>query len=483
MTESDATPLTGRSALALASLIRRGEVSARAVVEAHISVLQRWQPKINAIAVERFEEARADANAADDRIAAAAADERLPPLLGVPCTIKEALNVKGLPHTAGLLGRKDVRATTTATVALRLLNAGAILLGLTNTSELAMWFETENPVYGRTSNPYDPGRTAGGSSGGCAAAVGCGGVPISLGTDIGGSIRVPAFCCGVFGHKPSVGLVPQTFEYPGVEGEGRRMLSMGPLTRRAEDLMPLLRILAGPDGIDPMVEETELGDPSAVSLDGLRVLISERCFVARIHRELLQAREQAAETLAAAGASVDRVELPQMRRMLEPTLATLSDGGKISLSSVLLAGGVQPLGLRDIFTGPGGHTVPLRLWSLADRLSGLASPRRMTRMLEIGREFAAELAETVGDGVLLHPPLPALAPRHRRTYGRVMFFQPAGIFNLAALPVTEVPLGLSETGLPLGVQIAAGPYRDHVAIAVAMALEQAHGGWSPPGAA
>lgn len=480
MTENDTTPLTGWSALALAGSIRRGELSSRAVVEAHISLLQRWQPKINAIAVERFNGARDDAAAADDRVAAAAPDDRLPPLLGVPCTIKETLNIKGLPHTAGLLGRQNVRATTTATTAQRLLDAGAILLGLTNTSELAMWFETENPVYGRTSNPYDPGRTAGGSSGGCAAAVGCGGVPISLGTDIGGSIRVPAFCCGVFGHKPSVGLVPQTFEYPGVEGKAKRMLSMGPLARRAEDLMPLMRILSGPDGIDPIVEQVELGDPSAVSLDGLRVLISERCFVARIHRELLEAREKAARTLAAAGARVERVELPQMRRMLEPTLATLSDGGRISLSSVLLAGGVHPLGLRDILTGREEHTVPLRLWSLADRLSGLASPRRMRRMLEKGREFAAQLAETVGDGVLLHPPLPALAPKHRRTYGRVLFFQPTGIFNLAGLPVTEVPLGLSETGLPLGVQVAAGPYRDHVAIAVASALEQAYGGWSPP---
>lgn len=483
MTEKDTTPLTRRSAVALARSIRRGELSAREVVEAHISVLQRWQPEINAIAVEHFDHARAEADAADDRVAMAGTDDRLPPLLGVPCTIKETLNVKGLPHTAGLLGRRDVRAATTATVAQRVLDAGAILLGLTNTSELAMWFETENPVYGRTSNPYDSGRTAGGSSGGCAAAVGCGGVPISVGTDIGGSIRMPAFCCGVFGHKPSVGLIPQTFEYPGVEGEAKRMLSMGPVARRAEDLMPLLHILSGPDGVDPIVEEVALGDPSAVSLDGLRVLISQRCFVARIHGELLEARERAAEALAAAGAVVERVDLPQMRRMLEPTLATLSNGGRSSLSSVLLAGGVQPLGLRDIFTGREAHTVPLRLWSLADRLSGLASPRRMTRMLQLGREFAAELAETVGDGVLLHPPLPALAPRHRRTYGRVLFFQPTGIFNLAGLPVTEVPIGLSEMGLPLGVQVAAGPHRDHVAIAVASALERAYGGWSPPGGA
>jgi Asp-tRNA(Asn)/Glu-tRNA(Gln) amidotransferase A subunit family amidase len=480
MTQNDTTPPTGRSALALAGLIRRGKVSARAVVEAHISVLQRWQPKINAIAVERFEDARAEADAADDRVASAAPDDQLPLLLGVPCTIKETLNVSGLPHTAGLLGRKHVRAASTATAAQRVLDAGAILLGLTNTAELAMWFETENPVYGRTSNPYDPGRTAGGSSGGCAAAVGCGGVPISLGTDIGGSIRVPAFCCGVFGHKPSVGVVPQTFDYPAPEGEAKWMLSMGPLARRAEDLMPMMRILAGPDGLDPLVEETELGDPADVSLQGMRVLLSERCFMGRISPQLLEAREQAARALAGAGARIERVELPQMRRMLEPTLATLSDGGTTTLASVLIAGGVEPLTLGDVLAGGDRHTVPLRLWSLADRLSGLTSSRRMARMLTRGREFATELASTIGDGVLLHPPLPTLAPKHRRTYGRVLFFQPTGIFNLAGLPVTQVPLGLSRGGLPLGVQVAAGPRRDHAAIAVAMALEQAFGGWSPP---
>jgi fatty acid amide hydrolase 2 len=361
-----------------------------------------------------------------------------------------------------------------------LLDAGGILLGLTNTSELALWFETENRLYGRTRNPYDLQRIAGGSSGGCAAAIACGGSPISLGTDTGGSIRVPAFCCGVFGHKPSVGLVPQTFEYPVVHGEARRMLTVGPLARRAEDLMPLLRILAGRDGIDPIVEDVRLGDPAGVSLEGLRVLISKRCFVGKIRRELLHARARAAHALAAAGASVETVELPQMRWMLEPALATLSDAGKTTLSSVLLAGGVRPLKLRDVVDAGGAHTVPLRLWSLADRLSAVISPRRMEQMVARGREFAQELADAVGDGVLLHPPLPALAPHHRRTYGRLLFFQPAGIFNLAGLPVTEVPLGLGEEGLPLGVQVAAGPLRDHVAIAVALELEQALGGWTPP---
>src|SRR5207302_1654303 len=202
--------LTQRSAVSLARAIRQREHSSREIVEAHIAVLQAAQPRVNALAVERFATAMQEASDADARIAAACPDDELPPLLGVPCTIKELINVEGQPHTAGLVARRDVRATRTATAAKRLLDAGAILLGQTNTSELALWFETENRVYGRTSNPYNPNRTAGGSSGGCGAAVGCGGSPISIGTDIGGSLRVPAFCCGVFAHKPSLGVVPNT---------------------------------------------------------------------------------------------------------------------------------------------------------------------------------------------------------------------------------------------------------------------------------
>src|SRR5204863_4471865 len=354
------------------------------------------------------EEARVEADAADARMAAGG---ELPPFLGVPCTIKEIFNVEGLPHTAGLEGRRGVRARSTAPAAQRLLDSGAILLGLTNTSELALWFETENPVYGRTSNPYDPGRTAGGSSGGCGAAVGSGGVPVSLGTDTGGSLRVPAFCCGVFAHKPSRGLVPLELDFPRFEGETTRIVTFGPTTRRAEDLMPLLSVLAG----------TDLPAPADVALDGLQVLISERSFVSRISRELLDARERAAAALEARGARIERVALPDMRRMLEPALAALSDGGRATLATVHAQGGVPPVTPLGALRPGAPHTVPIRLWALGEPLVRLTPERRMRLAIERAHAFAEELAETIGDGVLLHPPLPSVAPRHRRTYGRLLF--------------------------------------------------------------
>lgn len=461
-------------------MIRAGERSAREVLEAHIDLLARARSAVNPIAVERFEQARADADGADTRIAAAGPTDWLPPLLGVPFTVKELINVAGLPHTAGLAARRCVRATTTATAVQRLLKAGAILLGLTNTSELALWFETENPVYGRTSNPYLAGRTAGGSSGGDAAAVGLGGSPIGLGTDTGGSLRVPAFFCGVFAHKPSVGLVPQTLEFPRFAGHTRRMITIGPIVRAAEDLLPVLATIAGPDGIDPLAGQTQLGDPATVPIHGLRVLISERAFISPINPELLAARERAAGALIRAGAQVDRVELPQMRRMLLPALATLTDGGNATLALLLEDAGAPPLTLRRALDPRVPHTAPLRLWALAEHLMRYAPRQRLSQAIERGRQFAAELAVTIGDGVLLHPPAPNIAPRHRHTYGRLGFFQPASIFNLAGAPVTQVPLGIGSAGLPLGVQVVAAPGRDHATIAAALELERAFGGWQPP---
>jgi len=471
-------PLTQRSATALARAIREGEVSSLDVMEAHIAMCRRYQPRTGAIAVERFDAARREAEAADARIATAGHDQ-LPPLLGVPCTIKESFAVKGMPNSAGLLARRDHRASTTAPTVQRLIDAGAIPLGLTNVSELTLWIESENRVYGRSSTPYDSSRSAGGSSGGEGAAVGSGASPFGLGSDIAGSIRVPAFFCGVFGHKPSNGLVPHTGSYPIPHGEATRLLGFGPLARRGEDLMPVLRILSGPDGADPLViDEPQLGDPAGVSLDGLRVLISESAFLQPINRELLAARERAAGALAAAGARLERVRLPQMRSTGEPYLATLGDGD--SLAEVLREGGAEPLTIRSALRRGGPHTTPTKVLALLERANRLASPRRTEQAIAWGRAYACEMAETIEDGVLLHPPLANIAPRHGHTYGRLYVTQPMAVFNLAAVPVTQVPLGLGSRGLPLGVQVAAAPGRDHVSIAVAMELERVFGGWVPP---
>lgn len=472
--------VTERSALGLARTIRRRELSARDVVEAHIARHIAFGPRINALIADRFDAARRDAAAADARIVAAAPDDALPPLLGVPFTVKESIALKGMPQSSGLVARRAYRSGTTAPAAQRLIDAGAIPLGVTNTSELTLWIESENRLYGRTNNPYDPTRTAGGSSGGEGAAVGCGGSPFGIGSDIAGSIRIPAFFCGVFGHKPSSGLVPNTGSYPATPGDNaERMLATGPLARRAEDLMPLLRIIAGPDGLDHLTRAVVLGDPESVSFEGLTVTTIENSSLLPMSRELRDARERAVGALVAQGAAVRRVEFRTWRRAVLPYLAMLQSGASRATLALLRDAGADPVTLRSLMRRHGPHTLPTRITLAAEILPQLQG-QAAEKLVKTARELAAALIDAIGDGVVLHPAHQRVAPRHGRTVGRPWLFTPAAMFNLAGVPVTEVPLGLSPAGLPLGVQVAAGLDRDHVSIAVALALERVFGGWVPP---
>ena len=473
-------PITERSGTSLARSIRSGEISAREVVEAHIALLEQVNPRINAVVVPCFDQAREQASAADARIARAGPDEELPPLLGVPCTIKESIAVAGMPNCAGLVARRDLRAERTAPTAQRLLDAGAILVGLTNTSELTMWIESHNHVYGRTRNAYDQRRIAGGSSGGEGAAVGAGIAPIGLGSDIGGSIRLPAFFNGVFGHKPSAGLVPNSGQFPVTRGEAGRLLAVGPLARRAEDLMPILRVIAGSDADDPLSrDDFELGDPAEVSLAGLPVVLVEGRLVPPVSKELRGGCDRAAEVLERAGAQVRHMPLRRLRTALEPYLATLKEGAGTTTREILSEAGAD-VRHRDLLRRGAPHTTATKLLLAAESSFGRLPEGRTRRALKAGKRLAAEVEELVGEGVLLHPPFGRPAPRHGMTVGRPWKVMHAAVFNLAGLPATEVPLGLNKRGLPLGVQVVAGRDRDHVGIAVALELERAFGGWVPP---
>lgn len=488
--EQLSTPVTERSALSLARAIRSRELSAVEVVDVHIALHERFGPVVNAIAADRFEAARAEALAADRQIAAAASavssssDPGLPPLLGVPFTVKETIAVSGMPLTGGVPARRDERAEVSAPAVQRLVDAGAIPVGVTNISELTLWIESDNRLYGRTNNPYDPSRTAGGSSGGEGAAVGCGGSPFGLASDIAGSIRIPALFCGVFGHKPSGGLVPNTGLWPPTSGESGRMLGTGVLARRAEDLMPLLELIAGPDGVDPIAQPVALGDPAGVALDGLSVVTVEDASIRPLSTDMRDARERAVGALLAAGASVRRVQLRSWRRAAPAFLAMLEAGSGADSAHATLrlleeSGEARP-SWRELLRPRGPHTVPTRIALASEMLRSDDGFEPSRRMLAAARDIVRELTDAVGDGVLLHPAHPRTAPRHRRTLGRLWLLTPTSVFNMAALPVTEAPLGLSEEGLPVGVQVAAGQGRDHVSIAVALELERVFGGWQPP---
>jgi fatty acid amide hydrolase 2 len=483
-----------RSATDLARAIREAELTSREVVQAHIAHARRLNPDLKAIAADRFDDALAEADAADARIRESRSADgeprrgdgdpgSLPPFLGVPCTIKESFALTGMPNAAGMVHRAEMRAESDAPAAARLRAAGAIPIGVTNTSEATMWIESSNHLYGRTNNAYNPKRTAGGSSGGEGAAIGAGFAPIGLGSDIGGSIRLPAFFNGVFGHKPSPGIVPCSghFPAPSSNGASSEMLATGPLVRRAEDLMPCLRALAGRDEADPVSRDVELGDPASVSLDGIDVVLTEGATLIPVRGEVRDARERAAGALAAAGANIRREHLKGMRRAVEYYLATLGDSDEDLLEVFALdAAPALPKVAMDHLRKRGPHTLPLALTFWAQRTADRMPAKRNAKMIEAGKRLTHELEEAIGDGVLLHPPFPRVAPRHGATIGRPWVLANAAVFNLTGMPVTQVPLGLGSKGLPVGVQVVGRRDRDHVTIAVALELERALGGWVPP---
>ncbi|WP_437900798.1 amidase [Sorangium sp. So ce124] len=474
-------PLLLLSATRLAALIRERAVTSAEVVEAHIRHIERVNPTLNAMVADRFEAARAEARAVDahlDQGGAAGA----PPFLGVPCSIKESFAVAGMPNSAGLVARADVRAEEDAVTVTRLRAAGFIPLGVTNVSELCMWMETNNRLYGRTNNPYDPARTAGGSSGGEAAVIGAGGAPVGLGSDIGGSIRMPAFFNGVFGHKPTGGLVPTTGQFPLPGERGLRFMTTGPIARRAEDLMPVLRILAGPDARDPGCASLPLGDPASVDLGALTVLSVEHDGVRRVSADLVAAQRKAAEALAACGATVVEARIDLLARALDIWTAMVGTSGGVTFRALL--GGGRPVSLpRELARWSvrcSTHTLPALGLALLEDVGGLL-PARVERALELGKALRAELVSRIGEqGVMLYPSYPSPAPRHYAPLLPPFQWTYTAVLNVMEMPATQVPLGLNGEGLPLGVQVAAIHGNDHVTIAVAEHLERSFGGWVPP---
>ena len=457
------------SATELAEAIASGRVTSREVVDAHVEQLRKAQPRTNAIVADRYEAARAEADRADERVRAGGA---LPPLHGVPCTVKECFAFEGMPQTSGLVSRKDFRADTNAPAVQRLLDAGAIPVGVTNTSELCMWWgASDNKVYGRSSSAYSRWRTSGGSSGGEGAAVGSGGSPFGLGSDIGGSIRIPAFFNGVFGHKPSPGLVPNEGQFPCATGGAARMLATGPLARRAEDLMPLVRVLSGRD---------DLPDPADVEITGLPVLGVESAGAIPVRADVRHGVRRAAEHLAAAGAVVEEKRFGKLVRSFELLMAGLTTD-EAQFRELLGDGDARRARhlWGEFLRGRSPHTLVSIVTATLETGRSLTE-RHTQKLLRLGEHLAEEVGEAIGDGVLLYPTHPTVVPLHHRSLLRPWGCAYVGAFNVMGFPVTQVPLGLTSRGLPTGLHVAARPGNDHVAIAVALELQRRFGGWVPP---
>jgi fatty acid amide hydrolase 2 len=480
------------TAFELAARIRDGRESARSVVGAHIARIEVVNPLINAVVADRFAAALAEAEAVDRALqAGGAAAAALGPLAGVPCSIKEMIDLEGMPSTFGARSRSGRTALGDATVVQRLRTAGAIPLCVTNVPEWGFWFETDNVIYGRTRNPHDLRRTSGGSSGGEAALVAAGGAPFGIGSDIGGSIRIPSAFCGVAGHKPSPGLVPLTGHYPvyatgpdAALGKRSPFLAVGPIARSARDLMPLLRILAGPDGIDPNARSRELGDPESVDWRGRKVVVLDdpRIRLAgRADAEVRGATRAAAGYLRAAGADIVQAEPGLFRDAVDLWAVALRAASQRSLAETAgLARWPDLSGsLARAMTRSPAVSTPLFMFILGEAL-GAVRFRDVRPMLDRLADRVAQFDRLVGgDGILLLPPHPRVAPLHGAALRRPFDFAYTAIFNALRAPATVVPLYRNAAGLPLAVQIAAQPGNDHLTIAAAVRIEAASAWFSP----
>ncbi|MEA3042220.1 MAG: amidase [Sphingomonadales bacterium] len=432
-----ANGMTEMGAIETAAAIARGETNARAECDAAIARIEALDGAINAVVVRDFERARAAADAAD---AALARGERAP-LLGVPMTVKEAFNVAGLPTTWGFEQHRGFIAREDAVAVQRLRAAGAIILGKTNVPVGLADHQSVNPVYGRTRNPFDPGRSPGGSSGGGAAALASGMVPLELGSDIGGSIRVPAAFNGIWGHKPTYGaLNAEGHDFPTTDGHTPVMGVIGPMARNADDLALALDLLA--DRPLARAEERAPGD--------LRILLMATHPFAAIARPIAEALERVGAALEAAGARVDR------ESALIPDLSA-QFGHFMQLLMTALTRSVPPDGSE-----------PPSLTSWFDLLDHQARAVRAWRALFAG--YDAVIAPAFGVTAYPHDDTEVtqrtlMVDGQPTRYGLQLAFPALATF--AMLPATAVPVGADPDGLPIGVQVIADQWHDHQAIAVA----------------
>jgi fatty acid amide hydrolase 2 len=351
-----------------------------------------------------------------------------------------------------------------------------------------MWYETYNDVYGRTNNPWNPRHTAGGSSGGEAAVVGAGGSAFGVGADIGGSIRMPAAFCGVYGHKPTAGLLPLTGQHPVYDGASALAhspyLVTGPLARSAHDLALLVGVMAGPDGIDPNAEPLPLGDAQRVEWSGRRVLLlpAPRVRLARASSGALRdAVRSAGAVLEAHGAEVSEAPVDIMRRAGDVWFSALQLAGGTPFAELLGGGERVSVGRETVLAlcGRSQYSWPALFFALGEAL-GRRGERRLRSAQAEMRRLQQELERLPGrDGVLITPVHPSVAPRHHGPVLHPFDFLYTAFFNALRMPATAVPFGFDAAGLPLAVQVAAARGCDHLTIAAAMALEASQPPWRP----
>ena len=496
---------TASDATTLVRLMTKGELSARTLIAEHLRRIDNVNPHLNAIAWPMFDEARRQAALVDER-------KNAGPLHGVPMTVKECFEVKETPATLGLTSRVGQVADSDSPLIKRLRNAGAILLGKTNLSHLMMLLETDNPVYGRTNNPWNLACTPGGSSGGEAAIVAAGGSALGLGTDIGGSVRIPAHFCGVAALKPTSGRLSMIGTGDLHHGQEAVLAQAGPIARSVADLDLAMSVLAAPgqESFDPTIAPVPWRDYRTVDVSTLRIgyYVNDGCFPCSpaVRRAVLES----VAALRKRGAQLSEFEPPEIQTAMALFLALMSADGAASKKQLIGNGKVE----KRIRYAIRFASLPKRVRALVGSAAELSGQRRLGNAARAyGRcsvsdywqlvhrrnlyriKFLSAMAAQQLDAVLCPPyALPALPHGMVRRLGPI--HSHAVIFNLLGMPAGVVPItrvGAGEegerepsrdrvdrlareaeqqtTGMPVGVQVAAPAWREDIVLAVMAQLE------------
>ena len=495
---SAATPeqqLAFAPAWQLAAQIAAGQVSSREVLELYLTRIDRYNGAINAVVTVDADGARRRAAACDQAVANGAL---LGPLHGVPITVKDAFETAGIRTTSGLSENAEHVPSRNAAAVQRLIDAGAVVMGKTNLPPGVTGQETANELFGRTNNPWDLTRTSGASSGGAAAALAAGLAALELGSDSGGSIRQPASYCGVYGHFPTQGLVPTRGHLPQVQhGEidvHIDLMSVGPMARDARDLALGMDVLAGPDVYGRRAWQLDLPPPAA-SLAELRVAVWFDDETHPVDAEVVERLEAAAQALEQAGAKVDRTVRPNF---------TLTEAEPVAFALWVASASMRndddedaemrrrAAAFDDDDNSRAARRARAEVLSHRDWLRLDAERRRLQRRWE-------ELFTSVD--VLLCPVTPVTAFPHDdrpdlvadidhriartidvngepRPYLDQLVW--TTLVGMARLPSTVAPVGLSRSGLPVGMQIVGAALTDRTTIATAEYLAGALGGFTPP---
>jgi len=457
--------ITLLSAISMANKVRSKELSSIELVEAHLAGIAEVNPKLNAFVQIDAENARQRARLIDEKLSRGLI---LGPLHGVPLSIKSSIKVKGLRWESGSKLRAGVVARTDAALVARLKNAGAIILGTTNCPELLMAWETDNLLYGQTNNPHDLTRTAGGSSGGEAAAIASGCSAGGVGSDGGGSIRVPAHFCGICGLKPTPGRIPSTGHFPISVGPFALLGVVGPMARTVADLKVLFEVLQGPDDGEPLAAPVPVRWPGLQELKRLKIGYFEDDGRTPVTAETRAAVRTAAEALKSAGFDVQPFRpdgLPQAQKLWWQMFGI---AGAMLLGPMLKdrESDISPI-LKEFAkrtAAEKAHTAQslLDTWIARDVLRA--------KFFEQMRDYSVLLCPVAS--------IPAFRHGERRweIEGKCVDYLDAWSycewFNLLGMPAATVPVSRSPEGLPMGVQIAGKPWEEETVLGIADIIER-----------